>query len=114
MVRYSLFTGSYLVPCLRLTNEDEGVGGDDGEAEVDEDDGALGANVPEERQHVEGSTPFPINRQPSTTTPILPSLKRFKSSSLFTLSSQPEQHYAGSDLVHFVLSSTVQATMVDV
>lgn len=32
---------SYLVPGLGLSDQDESVGGDDGEAEVDENDGAL-------------------------------------------------------------------------
>ena len=41
--------GSYHVPCLGLANENEGIGRDDGEAEVDEDDGTLGTDVPGER-----------------------------------------------------------------
>ena len=41
-----LLVGSYLIPCLCLSNENKGIGGDDGEAEVNEDDGALRTNVP--------------------------------------------------------------------
>lgn len=40
----------YLIPCLCLSDENEGVGGDDGEAEVNEDDGALGSDVPAGRR----------------------------------------------------------------
>lgn len=36
----------YLVASLSLSHQNEGIGADDGEAEVDEDDGALGADVP--------------------------------------------------------------------
>lgn len=39
-------TVPYLVASLSLSNENEGIGAYDGEAEVDEDDGALGADVP--------------------------------------------------------------------
>lgn len=36
----------YLVASLSLSNENEGIGAYNGEAEVDEDNGALGADVP--------------------------------------------------------------------
>lgn len=36
----------YLVASLSLSDENEGIGAYDGEAEVDEDNGALGADVP--------------------------------------------------------------------
>lgn len=36
----------YLIPRLCLSNENKGVGGNDGEAEVNEDNGALRTNVP--------------------------------------------------------------------
>ncbi len=36
----------YLVASLSLSNENKGIGAYDGEAEVDEDNGALGADVP--------------------------------------------------------------------
>ena len=36
----------YLVASLSLSDENEGIGAYNGEAEVDEDDGALGADVP--------------------------------------------------------------------
>lgn len=39
-------TVPYLVASLSLSNENEGIGAYNGEAEVDEDNGALGANVP--------------------------------------------------------------------
>lgn len=38
--------GLYLIPCLCLSNENKSIGGDDGEAEVNEDDWALRPNVP--------------------------------------------------------------------
>lgn len=37
----------YLVASLRLSDKNEGIGANNGEAEVDEDNGALGADVPE-------------------------------------------------------------------
>lgn len=36
----------YLIPCLGLSDENKSIGRDDGEAEVDEDDGSLRPNVP--------------------------------------------------------------------
>lgn len=36
----------YLVASLSLSDENEGIGAYNGEAEVDEDNGALGADVP--------------------------------------------------------------------
>lgn len=36
----------YLVASLSLSDQNEGIGAYDGEAEVDEDNGALGADVP--------------------------------------------------------------------
>lgn len=41
-----ILTGSYLIPCLCLSNENKGIGGYDGEAEVNENDRALRPNVP--------------------------------------------------------------------
>lgn len=48
---------SYLVPGLGLSDQDESVGGDDGEAEVDENDGALRADIPAGREEREGDPP---------------------------------------------------------
>lgn len=39
---------AYLIPGLRLADQDERVGRYDGEAEVDKDDGTFGADVPAE------------------------------------------------------------------
>lgn len=52
----------YLVPGLGLSDEDEGVGGDDGEAEVDEDDRTLGADVPAGTE--EGRDTHPVTACP--------------------------------------------------
>lgn len=40
----------YLVASLSLSDQNEGIGADNGEAEVDEDNGALGADVPGDLQ----------------------------------------------------------------
>lgn len=54
---------SYLVSCLSLTNEDQCIRGDDGQAEVDENDGAFGADVPsgEERNSTQENLQPPHN-----------------------------------------------------
>lgn len=41
----------YLVARLCLANQDEGIGKNDRQAEVDEDDRTLGANVPAKTHH---------------------------------------------------------------
>lgn len=47
----------YLIPSLSLSDENKGIGRDDGEAEVDEDDGALRPDVPvAEIDQLEGRT----------------------------------------------------------
>lgn len=43
----------HLITSLSLSDEDESIGANDGEAEVDEDDGAFGTDVPEGRKKVE-------------------------------------------------------------
>lgn len=55
---------AYLIPGLGLSDQDEGVGGDDGEAEVDEDDGALRADVPAARE--EGRETHPVTACPGS------------------------------------------------
>lgn len=40
----------YLVPGLSLSDEDEGIGRDDGKAEIDQDDRPFGADIPAGRE----------------------------------------------------------------
>lgn len=40
----------HLITSLSLSDENESIGANDGEAEVDKDDGAFGTNVPEGRK----------------------------------------------------------------
>lgn len=49
---------SYLIPRLGLSDQDESIGGDDGQAEVDKNDRALWADIPAERE--EGKEIHPV------------------------------------------------------
>lgn len=48
----------YLIPGLGLSDQDESIGGDDGQAEVDKNDRALWADIPAERE--EGKEIHPV------------------------------------------------------
>lgn len=56
----------HLITSLSLSDKNESIGADDGEAEVDKDDGAFGTDVPEGRKKGRGKISSELEGDRST------------------------------------------------